>query len=146
MNDAAIFALFVSHNPMFIMKIKQFLIVSFIITLYSCGGNQEAKTNDNSLSKEVDAYLESYNKTYQQLYAASSEAQWKSNTRIVEGDSTNAKATQLTEEAIAKFTGSVENIEKAKKYLHDELHKIDSGNAEFLTLEEFEIETKKAIS
>ena len=38
------------------------------------------------------------------------------------------------------------SFEKAKKYLHDELHKIDSGNAEFLTLEEFEIETKKAIS
>jgi peptidyl-dipeptidase A len=35
----------------------------------------------------------------------------------VEGDSTNAKATQIAEEAIAKFTGSVENIEKAKKYL-----------------------------
>jgi len=78
---------------------------------------------DAKLEAEVRQYLEGYNATYQELSAASNEAQWASNTHIVEGDDTNAKNTQAADEALAAFTGSVENIETARKYLgrRDEL-------------------------
>jgi peptidyl-dipeptidase A len=75
------------------------------------------------LEAEVGRYLEGYNATYQRLSSASSEAEWASNTHIVEGDDTNAKRTQEASEALAAFTGSAENIETARGYLarRDEL-------------------------
>jgi peptidyl-dipeptidase A len=75
------------------------------------------------LEAEVQQYLDAYNATYQQLSTASNEAQWASNTHIVEGDDTNAKRTQEADEALAAFTGSAWNIEMARKVLEqrDEL-------------------------
>jgi peptidyl-dipeptidase A len=75
------------------------------------------------LEAEVQRYLDGYNARYRQLSTASNEAQWVSNTHIVEGDDTNAKRTQAADEALAAFTGSVENIEKARAFLarRDEL-------------------------
>ena len=54
---------------------------------------------------------------YVELYAASSETEWAVNTRIVEGDDTNRLAAEEAKKALAGFTGSVENIERARKYL-----------------------------
>ncbi|MGZ4059265.1 MAG: M2 family metallopeptidase, partial [Bacteroidia bacterium] len=79
--------------------------------------NENSATADKALQDSIQTYLDGYNKKYQELSTISNEAQWKSNTHIVEGDSTNAVATNKAEEEIAKFTGSVENIETAKKYL-----------------------------
>jgi peptidyl-dipeptidase A len=75
------------------------------------------------LEAEVQHYLDGYNVRYQELSTASNEAQWASNTHIVEGDDTNAKRTQVADEALAAFTGSTENIETARKFLarRDEL-------------------------
>jgi peptidyl-dipeptidase A len=72
---------------------------------------------DLELSAAAQSYLDGYTRTYLRLAAASSEAQWASNTRIVEGDDTNAKRTQAADEALAAFTGSVENIEAARSFL-----------------------------
>jgi len=69
------------------------------------------------LRAEVQTFLDRYQREYEALYAESSEAQWASNTHIVEGDDTNAKRTQAADEALAAFTGSVENIETARGYL-----------------------------
>jgi peptidyl-dipeptidase A len=66
---------------------------------------------------EARAFLERYSATYVKLYTASSEAQWASQTHIVEGDTTNAERTQAAEEATAAFTGSVANIETARRLL-----------------------------
>jgi peptidyl-dipeptidase A len=66
---------------------------------------------------EARAFLERYSATYVKLYTASSEAQWSSQTHIVEGDTTNAERTQAAEEATAAFTGSVANIETARRLL-----------------------------
>jgi peptidyl-dipeptidase A len=78
---------------------------------------------NRELEAEVGRYLDGYNATYQRLSSASSEAEWASNTHIVEGDDTNAKRTQAASEAQAAFTGSAENIETARGYLarRDEL-------------------------
>ncbi len=43
----------------------------------------------------------------------SSEAEWKSNTMIVEGDNTNSKATVAANEKLVAFTGSKKNIDGA---------------------------------
>lgn len=75
----------------------------------------------NSPSKqhqqEVQQFLDQYNQEYRKLYTAASEGQWLLNTRIIEGDSTNASNARKADEAMAKFTGSTQNIESARKYL-----------------------------
>ena len=40
--------------------------------------------------KELQNFLDDYNKTYSRLYYASSEAAWKTNTEIRDGDTLNA--------------------------------------------------------
>ncbi len=65
----------------------------------------------------VQAYLDSYEKEYQRLYVASSEAQWASNTRIVEGDATNGARQRAADEALNAFVGSSQNIATIRGFL-----------------------------
>lgn len=98
---------------------KLYIALSFAmiaIVLQSCSGDH------SKIQSEAQAFIDSYTNEYVKLYAASSEAQWKSNIEIIEGDTTNAKATEKANEAYAAFTGSVENIENAKKYLEHKKH------------------------
>jgi peptidyl-dipeptidase A len=76
-----------------------------------------ADAESGRANPEVDAYLASYTKEYQRLSYASALAEWESNTHIVEGDSTNAIRTRRANEALARFVGSVDNIEKIRAYL-----------------------------
>ncbi|MGB4775589.1 MAG: M2 family metallopeptidase [Daejeonella sp.] len=94
------------------MKKVLFYCFSLII-LSGCSTNKQVQ-------KDAQAFLDSYNKEYVRLSTESSEAQWSSNTKIIEGDSTNAKKVQLTGEAYAAYTGSKENIEQAQKFLKNE--------------------------
>ncbi|MEO6711405.1 MAG: M2 family metallopeptidase, partial [Planctomycetota bacterium] len=70
-----------------------------------------------SLQAQAQAFLDAYSKQYQALYTASGEAEWLSNTHIVEGDETNSTRTKAANEAMAAFTGSIANIETARKFL-----------------------------
>ncbi len=79
--------------------------------------NTVSETQSASTTTEVQAFLDDYNQTYQTLYTETSEAEWKSNTMIVEGDTATQNATKRANERYAAFTGSTENIEKAKQYL-----------------------------
>ena len=54
---------------------------------------------DVGLRLEVDEFLRSYESEYQRLSYEWSEADWASNTHIVEGDSTNAVRTRAAHEA-----------------------------------------------
>ncbi len=83
-----------------------------LLLLSSCSQTDKVQT-------EAQKFLDSYTTRYVKLYTASSEAQWAANTRIVDGDSTNARAVQQTGEAYASFTGSKENIAAAQKFLAD---------------------------
>ncbi|RMH97548.1 MAG: peptidase, partial [Calditrichaeota bacterium] len=47
----------------------------------------------------------------------SARAEWRSNTYIVEGDTVTPAQTRRANEALAAFTGSTENIEKARRFL-----------------------------
>lgn len=84
-----------------------------IFTMAACN----KKNQDDNLQKEVQVYLDSYNKEFQKLLADNNEAQWKLNTMIVEGDSLTSKQAGEAAENFAKFTGSKDNIEKAGNFL-----------------------------
>jgi peptidyl-dipeptidase A len=68
---------------------------------------------------ELDAYLTQYGHEYQNLSKQSNLAEWASNTRIVEGDSTNSVRTRRANEALARFVGSNENIARIRGFLKD---------------------------
>ncbi|MFQ5888702.1 MAG: M2 family metallopeptidase [Gemmatimonadota bacterium] len=77
----------------------------------------------NAIQSEVEAYLAEYDLRFQELYYRAALAEWESNTRIGEGNATNAARTRSANEALAAFVGSVENIERIRNYLgrRDEL-------------------------
>ena len=54
---------------------------------------------------------------YQRLSYEWSEADWASNTHIVEGDSMNAVRTRAAHEAYLAFVGSTENINAVRGYI-----------------------------
>ncbi|HWN17418.1 MAG TPA: hypothetical protein VNO19_00770, partial [Gemmatimonadales bacterium] len=72
-----------------------------------------------SANAALDAYLSRYSHEYQRLYYESGLAEWESNTRIVEGDSTNSIRTRRANEALARFVGSNDNIARIQEYLRD---------------------------
>ncbi len=69
------------------------------------------------VQKDAQRFLDDYTGKYVKLYYADSKAEWRSNTYIVEGDTATANATKRAKEALANFTGSKKNIEKARKFL-----------------------------
>ncbi len=69
------------------------------------------------MQARVEEYLKSYNAKFKELAYAVSLAEWNLNTKIVEGDTTNAAASKAAKEAYTSFTGSMENIEKARAFL-----------------------------
>jgi len=71
---------------------------------------------------QAQQFLEGYNAEYVRLYTASSEAEWRSNTHIVAGDTSNAGATTRANQRMAAFTGSADNIRQLRELL---THKSD---------------------
>jgi len=93
---------------------------AFLLLLWPAAASSSCSSTAPSRAAsqaEAQTFLDSYTTRYQQLYAEASEAEWASNTRIVEGDDTNAVRTRAASEAMAAFTGSVENIEAARALL-----------------------------
>ena len=74
-------------------------------------------TRCSSPQNDAQKFIDAYNQGYLSLYIASTEASWKTNTEIKERDTLNAYHSRIADEALTAFTGSVENIEKAKKLL-----------------------------
>ncbi len=72
---------------------------------------------DTDLGHEAQDYLDRYEEKLQGLYYEAQEAEWASNTHIVEGDTTNAARTRRANEALAAFVGSAENIERIQHFL-----------------------------
>lgn len=95
---------------------KQLLILLLVIAASTCFCQSKA-SKTSSFQKEVQAYLDNYNNTYQKLYTAVNEAQWLLNTKIVEGDTLTQREAERAGEDLTAFTGSTENIEKSTKYL-----------------------------
>ena len=98
---------------------KNIINLLLLIGLFAGCSN---KSSDEQIQKEVQAYLDSYNKEFQKLLIVNNEAQWKLNTMIVENDSITNKLATEAGEAFAKFTGSKVNIEKSTNYLKQKEH------------------------
>lgn len=98
---------------------KNIISLLLLIGLFAGCSN---KSSDEQIQKEVQAYLDSYNKEFQKLLIVNNEAQWKLNTMIVENDSITNKLATEAGEAFAKFTGSKVNIEKSTNYLKQKEH------------------------
>ena len=88
----------------------RYAIFVLLLTVAGCGAKPDAQT-------AAQAFLDDYTKTGMELGYKASLAEWASNTHIVEGDDTNARATRAAKEALAAFTGSRENIAKAQEFL-----------------------------
>ncbi|WP_324678448.1 M2 family metallopeptidase [Hymenobacter sp. GOD-10R] len=73
--------------------------------------------NSTDWRAQAEAFLKQYSAEYQRLYTESSEAEWRSNTHIVPGDTTNSGATARANERIAAFAGSAENIQRLRQFL-----------------------------
>ncbi len=86
-----------------------------MLVLLACQAGSAATPAD----PELDEYLSEYSKQYQRLTYESQLAEWQSNTRIVEGDSTNAVRTRRANEALARFVGSNDNITRIRGYLNN---------------------------
>jgi peptidyl-dipeptidase A len=100
------------------MRKNYLILLGAVIALASCGGDKPSDANANkALQDSVQSYLDVYNKKYQELNITANETSWKSQIHIVEGDTMNAHENNLAQEAYAKYTGSTENIETARKYL-----------------------------
>jgi peptidyl-dipeptidase A len=97
---------------------KHLLYLATAVILYSCGGDKVKDAGgDKALQDSVQTFLEGYNQKYKDLNIIANETSWKSQIHIVEGDTVNAAENNKAQEELAKFTGSTENIETAKKYL-----------------------------
>ncbi|MBI3111261.1 MAG: M2 family metallopeptidase [Ignavibacteriales bacterium] len=70
-----------------------------------------------SVQQEAQQFLDTYTTKYLELSYAYSLAEWNSNTRIVEGDETNANTTKKARAEFSAFTGSKANIETAQRFL-----------------------------
>lgn len=105
-----------------------------VTALGACQDSGNKGGGDSAAQKDAQAFIDSYTQEYVKLYTNSSEAQWKANTEIIDGDSTNAVAAQKADEAMAAFTGSKENIDKARKFLElkEELSPIQKRQLEVI--------------
>ena len=91
------------------------LILAAAVTLTACRGK---KQEDNSaVQAGAQSFLDKYNAEYQKLAYADNLGQWDLNTHIVEGDTMAQHKSSIASQALADYTGSVANIDSAKKYL-----------------------------
>ena len=99
------------------MKYSLSVAIMFVLII-SCNDSQK---NEKKKTMEVQQFaqnfLDNYAKEYQRLLKIASEAEWRANTFIKEGDTLTDKAVEEANKRFASFTGSKENIETAKKYL-----------------------------
>ncbi len=84
------------------------VLLAAMSVLASCSKNVE---------KDAQAFVDTYTVEYQKLSLAVNEAEWATNTHIVEGDTMNAHNSQVAKEAYAAFTGNATNIAQTQKFL-----------------------------
>src|SRR5688500_8433142 len=115
-----------------LMKHLFYTAILLAICLGSCKKAEEKKTE--LLHPQADKYLTSYSEEFKKLVTASNEAEWKLNTKIQEGDTITQKEYETAAQELTKFTGSVANIDSAKKYLamSDKLSPIQKRQMEYI--------------
>ena len=99
---------------------KLILLITLIFSFTSCKKDNQTKESNTELKADVQAFLDDYTNTYTKLSYDSSLAEWDGNTKIIAGDTLNAYNIQKANEALAKFTGSTDIIEKTKTFLESQ--------------------------
>ncbi len=110
------------------------LFALLFLAAVGCKSDPKPNTETSAEQTEAQAFIDHYNTEYARLYYASALAAWKTNTEIREGDTLNAYNSRIADEAMTAFTGSVENIENAKKYIaiKDKLTPLQSRQLEVI--------------
>jgi peptidyl-dipeptidase A len=96
------------------MKIY-FVFLTVIVMLTSCSKTEEKK--NEPFHPQAASYLDVYTLEFKRLSTEANEAAWVLNTRIEEGDTITQKVYEEAAQKLTDFTGSVANIDSAKKYL-----------------------------
>ncbi len=89
---------------------KNVVITLALLFLISCSNPRQ----------EAQQFIDAYTQEYVGLAYASAQGQWITNTQIKEGDTTNAYNSKLADEGFTAFTGSINNIEKVRKFLEQQ--------------------------
>jgi peptidyl-dipeptidase A len=98
--------------------LKLFSFALFIaLSMAAC--TNTTTNGDAALQKNAQAFLDSFSTQYLKVYTKYSEAQWASNTKIVEGDSTNAVAEQKAGKEYSDFTGSNSIVDRVQSFLKE---------------------------
>jgi peptidyl-dipeptidase A len=93
------------------MRIISLVLIVFCLFITTKGEKGE------DVKAEAQKFLDQYTATWNQLRTTYVLADWNSNTKIVEGDKTNANATNAALEKLAEFTGSKANLDTATEFL-----------------------------
>jgi peptidyl-dipeptidase A len=102
------------------LLIAIFALLAWMLGLVSCGGGPDVEVvsvEGFTAEQEAKEFLAKYDAAFRKLNTAASEADWQSNTHIVEGDETNAKRTDAAKNSLAAFVGSVEVIDTCRRLL-----------------------------
>jgi peptidyl-dipeptidase A len=99
-------------------KAATLLTIILLVVAFIPGGQKAAGASD--VRGEAQKFIDQYTAQWLQLRYAYTQASWNSNTKIVEGDETNAKAENAALERLTTFTGSKENIERATGFLKEQ--------------------------
>ena len=96
-------------------------LVSFVCILGFCvvACNNSTSGGEADLQKNAQAFLDSFTTEYIKVSAAYAEAQWASNTKIIEGDSTNALAEQQAGKVFSDYVGSNVIVDKVQDFLKE---------------------------
>jgi peptidyl-dipeptidase A len=97
---------------------KNLILLTGLVALFACGNDTSNNVNaDKAIQDSVQTFLSNYNSKYKEINTIANEASWLTQTKIVEGDSSNAIANNKAQEELAAFTGSSFNIDNATNYL-----------------------------
>ncbi|HEX8774687.1 MAG TPA: M2 family metallopeptidase [Pyrinomonadaceae bacterium] len=100
----------------YIRRATSLLLVVLVLCLTVPVSGQRSLSGTDA-SGEAQKFIDEYTAEWTRLRYAYTQADWKSNTQIIEGDKANAEATNAALEKLTTFTGSRANIEAATRFL-----------------------------
>src|SRR5205814_8808584 len=96
----------------FLTKSVISLLLVTLCLVINTNGAKEPDVRD-----EAQKFIDSYTAEFNRLRTIYVQADWTSNTTIIEGDDTNSKTTNDALEKFSDFTGSKANIDSATEFL-----------------------------
>lgn len=100
-------------------NISSFCVLMMALILTHCSQTQEedSQSEVQDASSQAQEFIDQYTQKYLAAYALASEAQWVSNTVIVEGVTAIDTMNNLATEMFSALTGDVEVISKTRAFL-----------------------------